>query len=211
MMENDDEWGHKEEHCKGRPPDKFEWSPKGVQPTASGTVESGKDRQLVGEAQLGVTNASSNVGKDQGEVDHWVAVKGKSCSRRDRVDAPGVAPKVTLLGSWFQSLGEIESSSEIIAIVNEQLRGILNPYLSAGAEIGRVLVDYFGQLLGSSAVEREHINIGFAAARPVLSAEHKKLLVTDFSVQDVRNALIGINVDKVPEVDGYSSFFFIKA
>ncbi|GAB2274574.1 hypothetical protein Dimus_009342, partial [Dionaea muscipula] len=36
---------------------------------------------------------------------------------------------------------------------------------------------------------------------PVLSTEHNKLLVADFSVQDVRNALIGINVVKAPRVD----------
>ncbi|GAB2297041.1 hypothetical protein Dimus_031145 [Dionaea muscipula] len=68
-------------------------------------------------------------------------------------------------------------------------------FVTSEAEIGGELIDYYVQILGTVFEGGEQINTDFVNDGPVLTEEHKRHLNADFSIQDVKRALAGIQVN----------------
>ncbi|XP_062118564.1 uncharacterized protein LOC133832206 [Humulus lupulus] len=76
------------------------------------------------------------------------------------------------------------------------------------AGIKEAFLDYYQRLLGTVMIQRKQVSRSIMNLGPVLTEAHTHILTTEFSNQEVKNAMFSILGMKAPGPDGYSNYFY---
>lgn len=68
-------------------------------------------------------------------------------------------------------------------------------------------MDYYINLLSSTNTDGKSVNPKIIGLGPVLDEEQQALLYVNFTTEEVKKALFGINSDKSPGMDGFEASF----
>ncbi|GAB2301708.1 hypothetical protein Dimus_035736 [Dionaea muscipula] len=118
--------------------------------------------------------------------------------------------------------GEKEGSTGIVGEEGDLLAG--NRDIRKGVKLSGIdrrgedivipteaVVEEKRNLSGKEGSVKENLKQEVIGVGPVLLMEHKRQLMAPFSCHDVKRALEEVDIDKAPGVDGFSSWFFVKA
>ncbi|XP_070006023.1 uncharacterized protein [Nicotiana sylvestris] len=79
------------------------------------------------------------------------------------------------------------------------------------ADIARLFVHYYTDLLGKQHEERIRAFRGFLRNGPILTEEHQLNILKPFTEEDAKKVVFSIDINKGPRPDGYGSDFFRAA
>ncbi|GAB2271875.1 hypothetical protein Dimus_006703 [Dionaea muscipula] len=144
---------------------------------------------------------------DLGRLDDDGLVVNALAGNRDMLDIRKVwRPKEVSQGGVSERMKSCEAILDKgKAIVQDRVMGAsLNEgdwkTVSGKAPKGAEFVRFFSHQLGTEGKRGGSLNDDFIALGPRISVEHRRLLATDFSPQDVKEALWKLNDDKSPGV-----------
>ncbi|CAA0829117.1 DNAse I-like superfamily protein, partial [Striga hermonthica] len=77
-------------------------------------------------------------------------------------------------------------------------------------DVSKEFIRYYEGLLGTG-VQTEDIDPQILSSGPTLSPNHRSTLMAPVTDEDIKSTLRGIEGDKSPGLDGYTSTFFLKS
>ncbi|XP_062113695.1 uncharacterized protein LOC133824739 [Humulus lupulus] len=104
---------------------------------------------------------------------------------------------------FHASLKARRIQNRILSIKNED-----DIWVDTPTGIKEAFLGYYQRLLGKFMIQRKQVSRSIMSLGPVLSEAHIQILTTDFSIQEVKNAMFSISGMKVPGPDGYTSYFY---
>ncbi|XP_009762038.1 uncharacterized protein [Nicotiana sylvestris] len=75
-------------------------------------------------------------------------------------------------------------------------------------EVATAFVEFYEKILGTDKKNRKHVVSRLVQAGPMVSEEQRAKMLKIFTMQEIKEALWGIDGTKAPGPDGYGSQFF---